>query len=145
MIELFEIIKTFLDSIPPSASTILVGGILLWAIKCQNQINKENMEKFRSGVTNFTMINQHFEEVREETKAAASNTEAQLTLLQEQIKEVHKMVLKNTIYNESMDLFERVAAYDEYIRLEGNGITKRYYDNVLKPEVDERLREENTH
>ena len=55
------------------------------------------------------------------------------------------MVLKNTIYNESMDLFERVAAYDEYIRLEGNGITKRYYDNVLKPEVDERLKEENTH
>lgn len=143
MIELFTIIMNFLNSIPTNAAMILILGIIGWLIKYQDGINKENTKKFASGANNFTMINEHFEDVKKETKQAAEVTELQFAVLHEQLKELHKMVLKDIIYNDSIDYYDRQAAFDEYIQLGGNGFTERYYENVLRPKIEEHIREGN--
>lgn len=96
-------------------------------------------ERFDKGVTNFELIAKSFEDVKE----AFKRNDDQFTILHEQIKSVHKMVLKNTIYNDSMDFFERQEAYDEYVRLGGNGLTQRYYETVLKPKIEEHIKQGN--
>lgn len=143
MIELFSIFMNFLNSIPTNAAMVLILGIIGWLIKYQDGINKENTKKFASGTTNFTMINEHFEDVKKEAKQAAEVTELQFAVLHEQLKELHKMVLKDIIYNDSIDFYERQAAYDEYILLGGNGFTERYYENVLRPKIEQHIREGN--
>jgi hypothetical protein len=51
------------------------------------------------------------------------------------------MVLKDIIYNDAMDYFERQEAYDEYLFNGGNGFTERYYENVLKPQIEKHIKE----
>lgn len=143
MIELFGIIMTFLNSIPTNAAMLLLIGIVGWLIKYQSKKNDEVDKRLASGVTNFSMINNHFEDVKSEAREAANKTEAQFAVLHEQLKSVHKMVLKDIIYNDLMDYFERQDAYDEYIHLGGNGFTQRYYENILKPKIEAHIKEGN--
>lgn len=143
MIELFTLFLNFLNSIPTNAAMVLILGIIGWMIRYQHKINKENDKKFSSGVNNFTMINDHFEDVKKEAKQAAEVTELQFAVLHEQLKELHKMVLKDIIYNDSVDYHERQAAYDEYLLLGGNGFTQRYYENILKPKIEQYMKEGN--
>lgn len=136
MVELIQIIFKFLESIPVNAALVLLVGIILYLVRYQDKINKHTDERFKSGTSNFIMIGQHFEDM----KTAFQRNDEQFVVLHEQIKNVHKMVLKNIIYNDSMNPMERQEAYDEYIRLGGNGFTQRYYENILKAKVEEHIK-----
>lgn len=139
MTELIDIIMQFLNVIPTNAAMLLIVGIIAWLVKHQSRVNMHTNERFDKGVTNFELIAKSFEDVKE----AFKRNDDQFTILHEQIKSVHKMVLKNTIYNDSMDFFERQEAYDEYVRLGGNGLTQRYYETVLKPKIEEHIKQGN--
>lgn len=136
MVELIQLIFEFLESIPGNAALVLLSGVILYLVRYQDKVNKRNDEKFKSGATNFIMIDTHFTEI----KQAFSKNDDQFAVLHEQLKNVHKMVLKDIIYNDSMDPMERQDAYDEYLRLGGNGFTQRYYENILKAKVESHIK-----
>lgn len=137
MEEFLDLIVAFFKALPPTAVDALLVGLLAWFIKYQLGINKVTDDRFKHGTTNFEMIDKHFEKVDDSFMEVGANFE----MIHLQVKGVHKMVLKNIIYNDSLDLFERLEAYDEYIGLGGNGFTHAYYENHLKPLLEDRLKE----
>lgn len=137
MIELLNVIFDFLEMIPHSAAMFLLTGVVVFLYRTQMTVNKhfrefekDVNERFQNGVTNFELINENLD-----------NIEDHFVQVHEEMRSVYKMVLKDIIYNESMDLMERQDAYEEYIGLGGNGFVQRYYNQKLKAKIEKYIDE----
>jgi len=139
MLELIQVILDFLKLIPTQAALVLIIGLIGLLFKGQKKIgdalDKHTAEeelRFASIEDRLSVLEKRFVDVEEH-----------FLRVHEEVLDVHRMVLKETVYNDSMDFFERQEAYDEYIALGGNGFTKRYYENILRPQIEEHIKEGN--
>ena len=137
MTEILEAIFKALEFIPYNVSMIIVSALIIYFVRAQNKINEhfykweqEAREKLHKGATNFQMIDERFTGVEEHFEQ-----------VHDEMKSIYKMVLKDIIYNATMDLMERHDAYEEYISLGGNGFVRAYYERKIKPEVEEYIKD----
>lgn len=139
MVEFLQIVFKFIEQIPTSAALLLISGIILLLFKEQQKNNKALNEHTTEEEKRFQAIEDRLSTLEDKF----GEVEGHFVQVHEEVKDVHRMVLKETVYNDSMDFFERQEAYDEYISLGGNGFTKRYYENVLRPKIEEHIKEGN--
>lgn len=133
MAELLKELLGLLELVPTNVALTALIITIIFTIKRQDKINNSIMDKFRvndekfnKGSSNFKLIDDNLLKIHEHFKRVHEDTNY-----------LTKMVLKDIIYNESINLHERQDAYDQYIRLGGNGQVKLYYQNVLEPLVRE--------
>lgn len=133
MAELLKELLALLELVPTNVALTVLSIVLIYIVKRQDKVNsnimdkfKANDEKFNKGSNNFILIDENLRRIHEHFKQ-----------VHEENNYLTKMVLKDIIYNESIDPHERQDAYDQYVKLGGNGQVKLYYQNVLEPLVRE--------
>ena len=135
MAELLKELLALLELVPTNVALTVLSIVLIYIVKRQDKVNsnimdkfKTNDEKFNKGSNNFILIDENLRKIHEHFKQVHDDTNY-----------LTKMVLKDIIYNESIDPHERQDAYDQYVALGGNGQIKLYYQNVLEPLVREHI------
>lgn len=142
MVELIQELFKVIQLVPTNVAFMIFGAIVVYLYREQNKIVKDNNEfkqqtekRFQSGTSNFEMIDHHFLKVSEHFNKIEDQIKEGNTEIRVNMDAMHRMILKDIIYNESMDPHERQEAYDKYVELGGNGMVKQYYKQVLLPKV----------
>lgn len=65
-------------------------------------------------------------------KKASAKLEAKVDKLVEHDEEQYMSILRLTIMSEDMPISERIIAGDKYVKKNGNGEVKQYYQELLK-------------
>jgi hypothetical protein len=133
MAELLKELLGLLELVPTNVALTALIITIIFTVKRQDKVNSSIMDKFKvndemfsKGSSNFKLIDDNLLKIHEHFKRVHEDTDY-----------LTKMVLKDIIYNESIDPHERQDAYDQYVKLGGNGQVKLYYQNVLEPLVRE--------
>lgn len=65
-------------------------------------------------------------------KKSSAKLEAKVDKLAEHDEEQYMSILRLTIMSEDMPISERIIAGDKYVKRNGNGEVKQYYQELLK-------------
>lgn len=139
MIELLAQIIKLLEQVPSNVAIIAFGFIMIFMLRRQEAINGENDRKFRSGASNFQMIDNHFLKISEHFNKMHKEIQDVTVNFDKRMDLLEKMILKDIIYNDSIDITERQEAYERYIQVGGNGQTEMFYEKRIRPLLEERF------
>lgn len=144
MVELLEELYKLLQQVPLSVAIFATDVIIIFIVREQLKVNKKHQEfqqstekRLQSGTTNFSMIDNHFLKISEHFNKIHDEMQAMVRTVNRRTDRIEKAVLKDIIYNESMELSERQEAYDQYVGLGENGMVKEYYHAKLLPLIKE--------
>ena len=148
MTELLQELFNIIQLVPTNVAFMLFAAIIIFLVKGQMTINKENNDfkkktesRLNQGANNFEMIDAHFLKVSEHFNKIETQIKEGNDTIKVNMDAMHRMILKDIIYNDTMDIHERQEAYDKYVALGGNGMTKEYYKRVLLPLVQKHIDE----
>lgn len=146
MVELIQELFKIIQLVPTNVAFMFFAAIIVFLVREQMKINKDNNdfekkteERLQSGSNNFEMIDNHFFKISEHFNKIENQIKEGNDDIKKNMDAMHRMILKDIIYNDSMDLHERQEAYDKYVALGGNGMVKQYYEQVLLPKVKKHI------
>lgn len=128
---IFKYIADIFNIVPPNFTLVIAFWYLYRFIKQQEKQHGEIKAMFDARDEEHRVINKTIEVVQELNDARLEKGNRRFEKIESNVDQVYVIVLRDTIYNERLAIKDRLAAFNEYKRMGGNGYTDVYYETHL--------------